>query len=185
LNRQALEVASFLDKCAELISAEIPFLKAMDIAARSIPDPELGNAFLEMKQKMESGQGITDTFSEYPALFTPLNLAIINMSEQHGRLEEGFQRVARSLKGFESPEAKPKPEEKPELPEEAKPAPSAIPSLAVLVHPVKETAKQLAEINKNLAEMNSHLAKISQQIEILNRKADTPPASGSNPDKTP
>jgi len=176
--RQILEIAGFLEKCAELISAEVPLLKAMEIATREVPDQELSLVFNEMRLKMESGQGVTDTFREYPHLFTTLSLAIIEMGEANGHLEDGFQRVAWALKKIEKDLPGEKPAQEAPLSVEAKSPAQTLPSMAVLVHPVKESARQLAEINKSLMEINNHLAKLTQQMdEIMKQQSSGQPST--------
>jgi hypothetical protein len=165
------ELALFLEKFAELISAEVPLLQALEIASQDVQDSILQHQTMEMKEKMERGQSITDTFAEYPELFSHFHLAIVDSGEKLGRLEDSLTRLAQNFRREIRTE-------KPVIPGELPKPSTDSESYEVqgLAQVLNETNRQLAEIKKQLAAINQTLRtrESSQSDSNLHKPKGTP-----------
>ena len=156
-----LEQAVFFERFAQLISAEVPLLRALEIATLSVQDKELQSIFREIKPKLESGQGLTDTFRLYPDYFSNFNLAIIESGEREGHLEDGFLKVAESFR-----------EEAESIDIIVLEQGDSIPSQKPVIRSGKTArngsysgaVEQLSSVSHQLSVISSHLAHISHQL---------------------
>jgi type II secretory pathway component PulF len=93
-----LNIALFFEKMAELINADVPLIRAIEIAAYELTDTQLQKRFLDMISSLEKGQSITDTFRGHPDLFPDFHLSIIDIGESSGHLERSLIQVANLLR---------------------------------------------------------------------------------------
>jgi type II secretory pathway component PulF len=150
-----IQEAIFFEKFGELIGADVPLLRAMEIAATSIQDRTLQSMFLQMIPKLDHGQSITDVLRQYPDYFTSFHLAIIETGEKDGHLEDGFSRVAESMRN--EAESMERNGNSTEIP---------------TTHSTPRTpADHLSQISKELSVISSHLANVSQQLSRLTKRS--------------
>ncbi len=81
---------------ADLIGSGVPLLRALDSLIRSTASPGLKELLKEIRTSVSEGKSLTDTVREYPEVFPPLHVAMIQAGERAAFLEE----VLRSLAGF-------------------------------------------------------------------------------------
>jgi general secretion pathway protein F len=81
---------------ADLIGSGVPLLRALDSLIRSTSSPGLKELLKEIRSAISEGKTLTDTVKQYPEVFPPLHVAMIQAGERAAFLEE----VLRSLAGF-------------------------------------------------------------------------------------
>lgn len=156
-----IQEAVFFEKFSELIGAEVPLLRALEIAATSVRNPTLQTLLLKMIPKLEQGESLTDVFKQYPDYFSSFHLAIIESGEKDGHLEDGFSRVAESMRhDAESVEMN-------GLSSETKPL------SGIAIKPFTSTAEQLSQVSRELSAISSHLAGVSQNLSRLAKRANS------------
>jgi hypothetical protein len=164
------QVALFFEKFGQLISAEVPLLRALEIAATSIRDKSLQSSIINIKPKLEGGQSITDSFKEHPEHLSPFILAIIESAEKDGHLDEGFLRAAETLRyeieSSQNPELSILPESM---------SPESLPHL--MGKSVTGAVEQLSIVSKELSVISSRLANVSQQLSHLVKQSKKPKES--------
>lgn len=155
-----IQEAVFFEKFSELLRADVPLLRALEIAATSILDQALRLAFSKIKLQLERGQSVTDAFKEYPDYVSFFHLAIIESGEKDGHLEEGFYRAAESMRN----EA-----ESLELSSLSSEPNRLFPKSSLLSKSFGSTAEQLSEVSTELSKISSHLASVSQKLSLLSK----------------
>ena len=81
---------------ADLIGSGVPLLRALDSLIRSTSTTGLKELLKEIRTAVSEGKTLTDTVRQYPEVFPPLHVAMIQAGERAAFLEE----VLRSLAGF-------------------------------------------------------------------------------------
>jgi general secretion pathway protein F/type IV pilus assembly protein PilC len=81
---------------ADLIGSGVPLLRALDSLIRSSSASGLKELLKEIRTAVSEGKTLTDTVRQYPEVFPPLHIAMIQAGERAAFLEE----VLRSLAGF-------------------------------------------------------------------------------------
>lgn len=81
---------------ADLIGSGVPLLRALDSLIRSTSGSGLKELLKEIRAAVSEGKTLTDTVRQYPEIFPPLHIAMIQAGERAAFLEE----VLRSLAGF-------------------------------------------------------------------------------------
>jgi general secretion pathway protein F/type IV pilus assembly protein PilC len=81
---------------ADLIGSGVPLLRALDSLIRSTSASGLKELLKEIRAAVSEGKTLTDTVRQYPEIFPPLHIAMIQAGERAAFLEE----VLRSLAGF-------------------------------------------------------------------------------------
>lgn len=81
---------------ADLIGSGVPLLRALDSLIRSTSAASLKELLKEIRTAISEGKTLTDTVRQYPEVFPPLHVAMIQAGERAAFLEE----VLRSLAGF-------------------------------------------------------------------------------------
>src|SRR5687767_7852400 len=81
---------------ADLIGSGVPLLRALDSLIRSTSATSLKELLKEIRTAISEGKTLTDTVRQYPEVFPPLHIAMIQAGERAAFLEE----VLRSLAGF-------------------------------------------------------------------------------------
>ncbi len=81
---------------ADLIGSGVPLLRALDSLIRSTVSVSLRDLLKEIRAAIADGRSLTETLREFPEVFQPLHIAMIQAGERASFLEE----VLRSLSGF-------------------------------------------------------------------------------------
>lgn len=81
---------------ADLIGSGVPLLRALDSLIRSTVSVSLRELLKEIRAAVADGRSLTETLRQFPEVFQPLHIAMIQAGERASFLEE----VLRSLSGF-------------------------------------------------------------------------------------
>src|SRR4051812_36713332 len=81
---------------ADLIGSGVPLLRALDSLVKSTASASLKELLKEIRTAVSEGKSLTETVRQYPEVFPPLHIAMIQAGERAAFLEE----VLRSLAGF-------------------------------------------------------------------------------------
>ena len=90
------DLGTMYGQLADLIGSGVPLLRALDSLIRSTGSPSLKELLKEIRAAISEGKTLTDTVRQYPEVFPPLHIAMIQAGERAAFLEE----VLRSLAGF-------------------------------------------------------------------------------------
>src|ERR1043165_8002793 len=90
------DLGTMYGQLADLIGSGVPLLRALDSLIRSTGSPSLKELLKEIRAAVSEGKTLTDTVRQYPEVFPPLHIAMIQAGERAAFLEE----VLRSLAGF-------------------------------------------------------------------------------------
>ena len=90
------DLGAMYGQLADLIGSGVPLLRALDSLIRSTSSASLKELLKEIRAAVSEGKTLTDTVRQYPEVFPPLHIAMIQAGERAAFLEE----VLRSLAGF-------------------------------------------------------------------------------------
>jgi general secretion pathway protein F/type IV pilus assembly protein PilC len=90
------DLGTMYGQLADLIGSGVPLLRALDSLIRSTSASGLKELLKEIRTAVSEGKTLTDTVRQYPEVFPPLHIAMIQAGERAAFLEE----VLRSLAGF-------------------------------------------------------------------------------------
>lgn len=90
------DLGTMYAQLADLIGSGVPLLRALDSLIRSTSASGLKELLKEIRAAVAEGKTLTDTVRQYPEVFPPLHIAMIQAGERAAFLEE----VLRSLAGF-------------------------------------------------------------------------------------
>ena len=90
------DLGTMYAQLADLIGSGVPLLRALDSLIRSTSASGLKELLKEIRAAVSEGKTLTDTVRQYPEVFPPLHIAMIQAGERAAFLEE----VLRSLAGF-------------------------------------------------------------------------------------
>jgi type IV pilus assembly protein PilC len=89
---QALVV--FSRQFATMINAGVAISRCLDILANQCHDPVLQPALVGARQDLLAGSTLTEAFSRYPQIFSPLYISMIRAAEVGGILDSTLARLA-------------------------------------------------------------------------------------------
>ena len=90
------DLGMMYDQLADLIGSGVPLLRALDSLIKSTASVSLKELLKEIRGAISEGKTLTETLKQYPEIFPPLHIAMIQAGERAAFLEE----VLRSLAGF-------------------------------------------------------------------------------------
>src|ERR1041385_4705549 len=91
------DLGTMYAQLADLIGSGVPLLRALDSLIRSTSSASLKELLKEIRAAVSEGKTLTDTVRQYPEVFPPLHIAMIQAGERAAFLEE----VLRSLAGLD------------------------------------------------------------------------------------
>jgi len=89
--------ARFFGKLAALLQAEVPLLRAMEVALEGVRGAELRDALLRITDRAYQGISLGESFREEAAVFGSEVLTLIGVGEEGGDLEGKTAAIARGL----------------------------------------------------------------------------------------
>lgn len=90
------DLGTMYGQLADLIGSGVPLLRALDSLIKSTAAAALKELLKEIRAAVAEGKTLTETLRQYPEVFPPLHIAMIQAGERAAFLEE----VLRSLAGF-------------------------------------------------------------------------------------
>ena len=84
----------FCRQTATLVGAGVDLLQCLTVIARQIQQPRLKQILKEISVKIEQGASLSESFSQYPKVFSPLFRNIVRIGEESGNLDRSFNYLA-------------------------------------------------------------------------------------------
>ncbi|WP_194756219.1 type II secretion system F family protein [Aliidiomarina indica] len=91
------ELIMFIRQMYSLTKAGIPMLRAIEGLATNATHKRLQRALLDMADQLERGRGLSTAMADHPKVFPRVVVAVVNVGENTGRLEESFAQLAAYL----------------------------------------------------------------------------------------
>ena len=90
------DVGIMYGQLADLIGSGVPLLRSLDSLIRSTVNPKLTEVLKDVRAAVADGKSLTESLREFPTVFPPLHLAMVQAGERAAFLEQ----VLRSLAEF-------------------------------------------------------------------------------------
>jgi type IV pilus assembly protein PilC len=107
INYKTKELAMFYEKMAQLYRAGVPVTEGLQLAGLDVRDKNLRRGIERVGYHLNRGRTLTEGFSQSPDVFAELDLALINIGETQGRLDQSltslsqlYEREFKDIKSF-------------------------------------------------------------------------------------
>lgn len=80
-----------------LTKAGVPIIRSLQSLTQSTRNKALANALKEISISLEAGQSLGTAMSQHPKIFSTLFVSIINVGEETGGVDKGFQQISQYL----------------------------------------------------------------------------------------
>ncbi len=84
------ELALFSRQLSVMIASRIPLVEALKTLAAQTTNSTFREAILDISNKVEGGESLSQAFSAYPRFFSPFFISIIRVGEKTGKLSDSF-----------------------------------------------------------------------------------------------
>ena len=91
--------ANFSRTLSSLVSGGVPILEGLEITADTVGNTYYKESILEARKRVKKGDSLYKVLSDYPGLYTPLMLEMIEVGEEAGKLSDLLKRVAEFYEG--------------------------------------------------------------------------------------
>jgi type IV pilus assembly protein PilC len=91
------ELMIFNQELAALIRSGLPMLQALNLILPRQRDPEFRNVVTQIRDKVSSGEDLSQAVSDFGELFPPLYSATLKAGERSGEMEQVIRRFVRHL----------------------------------------------------------------------------------------
>ncbi len=91
---KAHHLTTFYSQLADLLTAGVPLLRALDVLSRQSSHGRLMLAVKELREDVAGGTSLGDAMLKHPNVFSPLHASMVRAGEQGGFLEEVLARIA-------------------------------------------------------------------------------------------
>jgi len=91
------ELIIFCRQMYSLSKAGVPILRALKGLAESSHSPVLGRVVVEIKEDIETGHELSKSVAKHNRIFPPIFVAMVQVGENTGRLDEGFKHISEYL----------------------------------------------------------------------------------------
>jgi len=92
------EFLVFNQEVAALLRAGLPLVQALDLMLERMEDPRLKTVLTEIRDRVKSGEELSEAFGSFGDLFPPLYAATLRAGERSGELESVIRRFIRYLR---------------------------------------------------------------------------------------
>jgi general secretion pathway protein F/type IV pilus assembly protein PilC len=103
---RARDVGILYAQLADLLGADVPALRALDILARVTVNKRLAALIGKVRDDVAAGKSLADSMAVYPAVFTPLHVAMVRAGERAGFLEDVLSNMAQFIERQDELQAK-------------------------------------------------------------------------------
>ena len=103
---RARDVGILYAQLADLLGADVPALRALDILARVTVNKRLAALIGKVRDDVAAGKSLADSMAAYPAVFTPLHVAMVRAGERAGFLEDVLSNMAQFIERQDELQAK-------------------------------------------------------------------------------
>ena len=91
------EKALFANKLAALVGAGLPIIRSLDLITKQQKQPLFKRALLNISLNVNEGNSLGDSLRQWPQVFDPLIVTMVEAGEAGGLLEEVLKRLAMLL----------------------------------------------------------------------------------------
>lgn len=91
--------ASFARTLSSLLSGGVPILSALDITSTTVTNVYYQEAIVNAKRRVKKGEKLYTALEQYPDLYTPLVVEMVEVGEETGKLPELLKRIAEFYEG--------------------------------------------------------------------------------------
>lgn len=91
------DIAIVCKQLAVMLSAGVPVTRALATLSKQCANPRLGNILDEVSKSVEGGTPLSDAFAQYPKVFSPLFIAMVQSGETGGIMEQALVSLADML----------------------------------------------------------------------------------------
>jgi general secretion pathway protein F/type IV pilus assembly protein PilC len=95
------DLGTLYSQLADLLGSGVPLLRALDSLIRSTPGATLKGLLREIRASVAEGKSLTETLRQYPEIFPPLHVAMIQAGERAAFMEEVLHSLAGFIERFE------------------------------------------------------------------------------------
>jgi len=88
---------SFMDQLADLSSAGLSIMKALDVISRQPRDPNWSRLLEDIKRDIHSGKSFSEALEAHPAYFSPFMVSMIRAGETGGSFDVSLRQITQSL----------------------------------------------------------------------------------------
>lgn len=88
------DVGVMYGQLGDLLQANVPLLRGLEILSRTVTNRRLGNVMLAVRKDVAAGAPLADAISSHPQVFAPLHAAMIRAGERAGFLEDVLTNLA-------------------------------------------------------------------------------------------
>jgi general secretion pathway protein F/type IV pilus assembly protein PilC len=103
---RARDVGILYAQLADLLGADVPALRALDILARVTVNKRLAALIGKVRDDVAAGKSLADSMAAYPAVFTPLHVAMVRAGERAGFLEDVLSNMGQFIERQDELQAK-------------------------------------------------------------------------------
>lgn len=103
---RARDVGILYAQLSDLLGADVPALRALDILARVTVNKRLAALIGKVRDDVAAGKSLADSMAVYPAAFTPLHVAMVRAGERAGFLEDVLSNMAQFIERQDELQAK-------------------------------------------------------------------------------
>ncbi|KKR21752.1 MAG: hypothetical protein UT48_C0004G0008 [Parcubacteria group bacterium GW2011_GWE2_39_37] len=89
-----INLAKFSRTISSLLKTDIMIIKSFQITANVLGNLHYRKAVNEIAEKIKKGSTINEVISQYPKLFSPIVVQMVNIGEQTGELDEILEELA-------------------------------------------------------------------------------------------
>ncbi|MBX3096485.1 MAG: type II secretion system F family protein [Fimbriimonadaceae bacterium] len=90
-------LAIFCRQFSTMVDAGVSLVRCLDVLGRQTEDPKLKRILLDIGERVESGESLSNSMRRHPRTFNNLFIGLIRAGEVGGVLEETLQRLAAFL----------------------------------------------------------------------------------------
>lgn len=80
-----------------MVEAGLPLARSIDIILRQTKNPKLGKVLKEVQSEIKKGKSLSESMSQYPGVFSPLMVSMIQAGEESGNLVKSLNMVAEQM----------------------------------------------------------------------------------------
>lgn len=99
-------IAIFTRQLATMLQAGVPLVQSLDIVARGDSNPRMQELLGSVKNSVESGTSLTESFAKHPKYFDDLYVNLVDAGEKSGALEGLLDKIATYKEKTEALKAK-------------------------------------------------------------------------------
>ena len=94
---RARDLSIAYGQLSDLLAADVPALRALDILTRSTVNTRLAGHISRVREDVAAGKSLADAMAAFPGVFKPLHVAMVRAGERAGFLETVLANLAQFL----------------------------------------------------------------------------------------